>query len=148
MATNDVTEVPADAPGSARDRLAIARKKAAKREEVLAAEADSAELERLELVEKFEQELGRDGRDFAVVDVSDLGEGHVVVKLGEPVLYKAFTNSKMTEMDIDAFVFPCVVHPTKDVYRKLAVRRPGAVQRCLLALSKLYGLKVGDDQKK
>ncbi len=149
MANQDVTATPEELGLTAREKLAKARARQAEREAKAAAEAEAAELERFELVERFERELnGREGREFTIVDVSALGEGFVVVKLGEDVLRKTFAASKMTEADIDAFVVPCVVHPSKEGYRKLVARRGWVADRCVLALSGLFGVKTKEDEKK
>ncbi len=103
------------------------------------------ELVQLELEERFEKELnGRKGQAFMIVDASDLGEGFVVVKLGEDVLWTAFMKSKQTAMDIDIFVTPCVVYPSVDDYRKLTKRRAFLADRCATALATLYGVKADE----
>lgn len=121
------------------EKLAAARADKAKREEAKQAERDAAELERLELEDRFEKELGPMGRAFAIVDASELGEGHIVLKLGEDVLWNAFKASKMNVVDVDTFVMPNVAHPTRDDYRKIVKRRPFIADRCAAALAKLYG---------
>jgi len=136
-------------PEETAEKLARYRAEKAKREARAAEEADAAELARFELVERLEKELGGlEGRAFAVVDVTDLGEGLIALKLGDAVLYKAFSESKVTVMDVAAFVSPCVVHPSLDEYKGIAMRRPAIAIRCATALSALYGVKLGDDQKK
>ena len=135
-------------PEEIRAKLAAARAAQAARDDAAAAEADAAELELFELVEKFEKELGREGRAFAVVDATDLGEGHIVLRLGEGVLWKTYAASKMNVVDTDAFVLPCVVHPTKEVYREIVMRRGFIADRCANALATLYGVKVGETRKK
>ena len=125
---------------SLNERLAAARAEKAKREEARQAERNAAELAKLELEEKLEKELGGPlGRAFAIVDVSELGEGHVAVKLGLDVLWNTFKASKMSVADVDAFVAPCVAHPSVDEYRAIIRRRPYIADRCAAALAKLYG---------
>lgn len=151
MNGNDILYTPGDrvaATPSIRERLAAARAEAAKREEMRREEADAAELDRLELISRFERELGALGRAFVIVDLSDLGEGHVVLKLGEGSAWKAFTSSKMDAVDTEAFVLPCVVHPAKETYREIAMRRGFVSDRCALALSELFGVKRKDDAGK
>lgn len=134
---------PSAAPvATVAERLAAAREVKAKKEAALARERELAELERLELEERFERETGgKLGREFAIVDFSDLGEGHVVVRLGADVLWNTFSASKMDVADKDAFVVPCVVHPSKDQYRTIVNRRAFIADRCCAALATLYGVE-------
>ncbi len=150
----DVAAVPvvlpapaaASAPGpvlTVAERLAAKRKDAAKREEAVQAERDAAELAKLELEERFEKELGgRKGQAFMIVDASDLGEGHIVLKLGEDVLFNAFKASKMNVVDTEMFVVPCLAYPAVDEYRKITKRRAFIADRCASALGVLYGVRT------
>jgi hypothetical protein len=129
--------------------LAEARAKMVAREAAEQAERDAAELEGFNLLERFEGETnGREGVDFAVVDLTDVKEGFVVVKLGEAALFKAFANSKMSEVDVDAFVLPNVLHPSKDEFRRITSRRPFCGVRCASALSALYGVRAKGEEGK
>jgi hypothetical protein len=140
---------PASSGQTVAERLSAKRADAAKREVARQAERDAAELAKLELEERFEKELnGRRGQAFEIVDVSDLGEGHIIVKLGEDVLFNAFKASKMNVVDIDAFVTPCVVYPSIDQYRQTVKRRSFIADRCANALGTLYGLKAESDAGK
>jgi len=147
---NGVADVPLRFDDDARRaKLAAAREAKAAREAALQVEREEAEIARAELVERLEHETGgREGDAFAIVDATDVRAGFVVVKLGDFVLFKAFSNSKMTEVDVDAFVLPCVVHPSKDEYRKLAMQRAAIPLRCANALASLYGVKEGREQGK
>jgi hypothetical protein len=123
-------------PDAIRSKLAAARASKIAREEAAVAEAEAAEVERFELAERFETETGgREGRAFAIVDFSDLGEGFVVLRLGEGVLWKTFSASKMTVVDTDA-------------YRSLAARRGFVADRCAHALATLFGVERADARKK
>jgi hypothetical protein len=164
MSNEDVTAVPvavnspapeqpaaSSAPSgqSVTERLAAKRAEAAKREVARQADRDAAELAKLDLEERFEKDLnGRRGQAFEIVDVSELGEGHIVVKLGEDVLFNAFKASKMSVVDLDAFVTPSLVYPSVDDYRKAVKRRPFIADRCANALGTLYGLKAEADAGK
>lgn len=145
-----VEETPATASQetSDADELAALRKKKAEREAGKDKARQKAELERLRLEDRFEEEIGGLGRDFCIVDVSDLDEGFVVLKRGEPVLWTTFKKSKMNEVDTEGFVLPSVVHPTKDDYRKLVMKRPFVAERCANEVAKLYGVKVKEDEGK
>ena len=146
IAANDV-EVAATSSGS---RLADVRAKKALRAEEAEREREAWEVEAFDLVERFEKETngGRDGVDFAVVNLTDVREGFVVVKLGEAATFKAFTNSKMNEADIDAFVAWNLLHPSVDAFRKIAARRPGCAIRCATRLADLFGIQRKEDAGK
>jgi hypothetical protein len=131
-----------------RERLAAARAREAERQAKAVEEREAAELERLELVERFSADGGREDKDFFVVDLSDIGAGFVVVKYQDPTLWTTWKRSKMTDMDLDALVTPSVVYPDKETYRKLAVRLPAIVGNISGFVAKMYGLKLGEDQKK
>lgn len=131
------------------ERLAASRALKAKRDADAEQEKQLAELEGLELEERFTSELnGKKGRAFMVVDVSDLGEGHIVLRLGEDVLWNTFKASKMNIIDTDAFVCSCVVYPSIDAYRSIVKRRGFVGDRCASALAALYGVKAETDAGK
>lgn len=143
LATPAPAAPPAPSTKTVAERLAEKRANAAKRELAAQAAREAAELERLELEERFEVELqGRKGQAFAIVDASELGEGHIVVRLGDDVIFNAFKASKMNVVDVETFVAPCLVHPSLDAYRAIAKRRPQIAERCAAALGALYGVKT------
>lgn len=107
-----------------------------------------AELELLEIVDKYETEIGPRGQRFQVIDATALGEGLIVLKLGEEVLWKRYTASKMTDADTFDFVFPCVVHPAKELFAEIVSRRGAIAGRCAKALGELYGLKFKEEEGK
>jgi len=150
MSDQDVTDVPeAFAPKTPAQKLAELQKRKAERDAANEAAAVSARIERLELEEKFAEKLGGDvDKAFCIVDVSDLGEGFVVLKLGSDVEFSAFKASKMNVVDIDTFVAPNIVHPSLDAYRTLAKRRGAFPDRCVMALSGLYGYRAKEDAGK
>lgn len=129
-------------------RLAELRKAAEKREAERAEARENAELERLELEEKFEKELGPKGQAWALVDASDNGEGFIVVKLGEEVLWKQYQASKMTDADTYNFVFPSVMHPSRERYTEITTRRPFLANRTANALATLFGVKLRTEEGK
>ena len=108
----------------------------------------AAEVERLELAERFERELGPEGEAFAVYDASSVGEGIFVIKLGEAVLYTTFMESKMTPGDRYDFVSSCIVHPSKAAYDQAQLRRPGINVELSNKLAALFGLKIKADEGK
>lgn len=117
-----------------------------------AAEADkireARELAILLLEEQLEPVHGKLGEGFAIVDGG--AEGPIAVKLGEAVLYKAFHASidkakakgqgdGITPEVCHVFVAPCVVHPTREEFNAIVLRRQGLVFACANALEGLYG---------
>lgn len=130
----------------------------ARRAEMLArkAEREKAQAEEderhadllLELEDRFEAELGRKGREYAIVDLSDVGEGAVVVKRPEPAHMRTFKNSKMREADHYDLVKACLVHPDFEAFKSIAGRRDFVAVRCATAAAKLHGLKLEEDRGK
>lgn len=117
----------------------------AKLEEQKRAKALELEEKTLELELKYESELGPRGVFFEVVDTI---EGPVVIKLGEAILHKRFSESKVTPTDVHDYVTPCVVHPSREEYLQLVDRRPAIEMRCATALAALYGAKRQADEGK
>lgn len=128
--------------------IAKLEEKAAERERARAVEAKQAKLQRLKLIDQFEEELGPRGREFEIVDLTEQGEGYVVVKRALSVHMRAFKASKMTDADHFDLVKTCVVYPTIDEFKAIAGRRDFAVTRCATAIAEMHGLKVRDDAGK
>lgn len=130
---------------SVSERLAKAEQEREERLKKRAATQAMARLEGLELEAKYERELGPIGQEFQIVDVTDLGEGFVVVRRGEEVLWKRYSkllaSEKETEVDTRDFVLPCVVSPAKEKYDEIVARRPFVAARCANALGALYGVR-------
>jgi hypothetical protein len=102
-----------------------------------------AEFARLELVERFERELGgREGQQFAIHDATDVGEGLFVVKLAPAIVWKTYWDSKMTDVDRCDLITPCIVHPDKETYLAARGRRQGIDAELTNLLAKLNGLKA------
>jgi hypothetical protein len=124
------------------------REAQAKREQALEDKKLDADIERLELVEKYERDLGPEGQAFAIYDASHVGEGFFVVKHGEAVLYTTFMESKLTPADRYDFVAPCIVHPTREKFDAAQARRPGINVELSNRLVSLYGIKLKTDEGK
>ena len=136
---------PAETPDAKRARLLAA---ARQREEARAAKRAEAEVRRLELVEQFEAELGPEGEKFAVHDATGIGEGFFVVKLGEPILFQRYLDSKMTPADRCDFVSQCIAYPEKDMYLAARGRRQGIDIELVNLLGALNGVKLKNDEGK
>lgn len=107
------------------------------------------EVERLELVEKFEEELkGAEGQEFAIYDSGELGEGFFVVKRGASVAFTRYADSKMNPSDRYDFVAPHVVHPTIEKFKEALERRPAIGIELANRLGVLYGMKLRIDEGK
>jgi hypothetical protein len=128
-----------------KDRLAKAREEKAKRDKAIEDARDAAELEVLDLDEKFSKELGPRGIEFEIVTTS---VGPVVLKRGEAVLQNRLSQSKVTDADVVEYVVPCVVHPTREKFLDMIDKRPLIASRCALALATLFGAKANDDASK
>lgn len=128
-----------------REKLAEARKAKEHREAVQRSREEDQELVVLQLEEKLETVCGPRGKQFEIVETL---EGPIAVRLGEGVLHTRFQASKMEETDIHDYVFPNVVHPSREEYLAIVARRPGVALRCASALATLYGAKAGSDAKK
>jgi hypothetical protein len=130
------------------DRRAELLERKAQREASRAKERAAADLERLELEDKFEEDIGPIGREFTIVDCSDTGDGFIVLKLGLDVQWNTFLASKMNAQDLDTFVVPCLLHPSVDQYRAIVKKRGAIAPRCGTALATLYGVRDKEDGKK
>ena len=134
-----------DSVSDVKERLAKAREAKAAKEKAAAEAAEMLELETLELETSLEKEHGPRGFGFEIVETP---EGPIAVKLGDSVLHKRFSESKIDEASMHDYVYPCVVHPAKDKYLEIVGRRPGIVLRCANALASLFGAKANADAGK
>lgn len=130
------------------DRLAELQEKKDALVKARALAALAFEEQKLELELKYEEELGPRGSMFDMLDLTNIGEGFIVLKLAEGVVHNKFIASKQTEVDLDNFIRPSVVHPAKEVYAAIMQRRPGVAHQCANVLLSLYGLKANEDAKK
>lgn len=138
-------------------RLLELRERQEAREKKREAEFNAGELEKLELIDKYETDLGARGREFEIVDLRDYGEGLIVVKRPSAVAYKQFgiavdkainTNRPVTEADYDAFVSSCLVHPDLSAYRAIAARRNGVPGECAFLAKRMHVLRKEVDAGK
>ncbi|HEX8795452.1 MAG TPA: hypothetical protein VF765_31095 [Polyangiaceae bacterium] len=147
----------ADAPmvTEAKQRLRELRANKAKREEEEEREREARELEELELEERFSKELGKRGRDFEIVTMKWCEPIVLASKAEEGgfALYKRFMKANAgdndpTPEDMHSYVFPCVVHPSKERFAELESKFPHIATRCANALIVLHGMKEKKDQGK
>ncbi len=109
----------------------------------------NAEIERLDLSERFEKELGGpEGQQFAILDMTKRGEGLFVVKLAQSIVWKTYWDSKMTEVDRCDLVTQCIVHPSKEVYLAARGRRQGIDAELTKLLGALNGLQIDIEEGK
>jgi hypothetical protein len=130
--------------------LAALRAKREAREAARAHEFEGQELVLERLRDRFEDELGPEGREFAVVDLRELGEGIFVVKRPDGLAHKRWmtavnkANSKeraIDEAEYAGYVADNIVHPTRAAYLDVAGRRQIVHARCAKALMDLSGAR-------
>lgn len=134
------------------EELALAEQAEEVREKMRADARARARLEFLTLKSKYERELGPIGQEFQIVDASELGEGFIVLRRGEEVLWKRYSKllakESETAADTRDFVLPCIEHPAKEKYDEIVARRAFIADRCANALSSLYGVKHRKEEGK
>jgi hypothetical protein len=128
-------------------KIARMRAEKLKRQETYAAADEAAQLEGLELEDRFTKELGRLGVAFAMVDATEQQEGFIVVKLGSDLAFRAYVDAvtvgegSPAAADLYAFVGPCVVHPTLEEYAEIVRRKGFIANRAAEALASLHGTR-------
>jgi hypothetical protein len=133
---------------SVEERIAGYRAKQAAREAEREKELLSLELTKLELIDRFESELGPINREFRILSYATPFVGCIVLKRGPAVLYRKLRQSKVTPKDVEDFVVPQVAYPEKDEFRKLAGTYDALYPACLDELYLLHAGKLGDEQGK
>lgn len=126
------------------------------REEAKAQKQMAHELLGLELVERFEKDLGTKDEQFKMVDLGSIGEGFVVVKLGESLYQKKLEQAvaslkkgqTLSDADLEQYVNFCVVYPPIVEFRALCNRRPNVLSRTANALAYLFGQAREADESK
>jgi hypothetical protein len=108
----------------------------------------ASRIEGLKLEAKFEEERGAIGAEFQIVDASELGEGFIVLRRCEEVLWKRYMGSKQTPGDQHDLVMPCVLHPSKERYLEIIARRAYIEDRCANAIGSLQGVRVRHEEGK
>lgn len=115
-----------------------------------------ARIAELKLEEKFTEELGARGQAFEIVDCSDHGEPHVVVKLGASITHKRFDAAVAKAKDgvppdheFVTFVCANLADPDKKPeFLQIIERRPAILIRCATALLALFGGRKAERQGK
>lgn len=116
-----------------------------------------AEVERLELEDRFERELrGAEGTEFMIWpstpdEAVERGVGHVVVKRPDAISFNKYLDvagESCTPADRYDFVAPCVVHPALEEYQRIRQALPGLDLELSNRCAKLGGLRIKIDQGK
>jgi hypothetical protein len=125
-------------------------------EEALAREAleDAKVLEKekvrqllvLDLKNQFRAEGMTHGKDFDVLEFEAL-DLVVALKRAEPIVVKRFNEQnkgkrEATPEEIQQYVVPSVIHPTRDEFKKLAAAHGQIVPECALRLRVMEGLRL------
>lgn len=128
------------------EKIAALAAKQEAREAAREAEAKDHELARLELLDRFETELGAYGRAFAMVDCGALGLGWIVVKPPEPAAHKRYMGQLERAVMKDvapafeekhSYARSCVAHPAIDQFNALTMKHVGIVSRVVDAANYL-----------
>ena len=105
-----------------------------------------------ELRERFDEEQGEHGVDYAICDLTKLGKGYVVVKRGPSALirkYKArFRGEHVpTEAETHDLVKANLLHPDVDVFKAIATDHDFVATKIANVICDLHGvgleMKVG-----
>lgn len=132
------------------DRKAELLKRRAEREKAEEQRLEGYELEVLELEDKFSSE-GRRGQTFEILELDDIGEPPVVLRVNIPgirAMQKAYASSKGDDADQDALVVRCLAHPEPAEFRAIVARRPLVMDYALATISRLLGGMASLRQKK
>jgi hypothetical protein len=151
LSPDEIAALPDD------ERLAYKRARKEEHDKELAKKERADEEDYLDLEAKYESELGgRHGSKFVIVNLCDLDEGFVVLKLSEGMFHKRFESAlaklkdgqKLSEVDLDQYVTPSVVHPPQEAFRALCGRRYAVWARCTNALAILNGARRSEESGK
>jgi hypothetical protein len=132
-------------------RLAELRDWAEKQEAARKSTATDRELELLELLHKYTQELGPRGFEFEIA--TSAADGPIVIKRLDEVAYKKFkaaldSDKGASYEDHYDYVAAGVVHPERAKFDELVGRRPHIVVRLANAMLTLHGAKEASDAGK
>ncbi len=127
------------------DTLARLREQRQKRDKSRADARILREIEKENLRERYESELGAEGSEFMIVDTGHLDDPLVVVKRPALVQWTKWEQSKQTPTDRYDMVAPSLVLPTRDEYNALREKRYGAEMQSSNALAVMLGLLTEAD---
>lgn len=133
------------------ERIAALQAKRAEREKSEKERRDAYELQVLELEEKLSENGDVRGQQFEIIDLCDLGEPPIAVRVNIPgirAIQKAYTSSKGTDADADILATRCLVEPSAPTFREVIERRPLVMDYVLATISSLLGGAAALRQKK
>ena len=133
---------------SLEERRARLLEQKAERDATRRARLAAREVERLELAERYELELGAEGSEFAIFDSGHVDDPLVVVKRPALVQWSKYEQSKQTPIDRFDFVRPSIVHPAEAEWNALREKRPGVEIQASNLMAHMMGLKVEADAGK
>jgi hypothetical protein len=156
-ATSPAAASPSAAPTPDELELEQLQAEEDERQKLRSAERDAQKLTRLRLIKRFEAELGPRGREFVIVGLLNVGEGFVVLKRPTAVAHKKFMSAwekakdkgrPMEEADVKDYVKPCVAHPSKDDYIRIANERAAVPMMCAGKMIEMVTADEEEDQGK
>lgn len=119
----------------------------AKADADLSARAEKLAIDDLKALDEAESKYGAaytfgeekpKGHRIAVVKTVS---GSIVVRRPEPLIYKKWTGSKMSEEDNHSFVRGCLVYPATGLFSAIMEEQPAELQRCAMACAELAGAR-------
>lgn len=130
------------------EKLARLRKERQELEAKRAEKELDRELEKEELLAKFEGLLGPRGSEFQLLDTRLPGDPYVVVKRPAMVQWTKWEQSKQTPTDRYDLVAPSIVHPSIDEFNELRTKRVGIETTLSNLMAPMMGIFQAEDAGK
>lgn len=129
-------------PKDVQERLDKAREARTKREERDALLGAELEIQKEELIAKYEAEGQKNGVDFLVFETN---AGIIAVKRGEVLTYQRFVNSpgeRPTETQLYDFAKPNVLFPDGPTFDRMKDQHGNVLALTVAALRTLHGVRI------
>lgn len=130
------------------EKLARLRRERQERESARDDARIDRELEKEELIAKFERELGPRGSEFQILDTRLPGDPLVVIKRPQKVQWTKWEQSKQTPVDKYDLVAPSVVHPSVEAFGDLLQKRAGIETTITNLMAPMMGLFEAEEAGK
>lgn len=147
---SDPTDMPTTSasPETSDQKRARLEQQRAERMKQRKQKLDERSLLRLELAERFEQERGPEGSDFAIYDSGQPDDPLVVVARPLLVQWTKYEQTKQTPTDRFDFVTPSVLYPEREAYLALREKRVGVELGCSNLMGAMMGIQAQDEAGK